>query len=116
MKLKSLSFVLIAGSMLAAFGYAVQPPIQEPDRHQSPFHQIAADDGVIAINLGGTETHQQVGLIETNRRVMSVYHVHRQTGEISLQSVRNVEWDLQLDEFNGVKPSPRDIREIIGRP
>jgi hypothetical protein len=44
---------------------------------------------------------------------MSVYHIDRQTGEIALRSVRNVAWDLQMEEFNGVSPSPREIRSLL---
>lgn len=115
MQLKTLSYVLIAGSMLAAFGYAVQPSQDDSRPFQSPLHQIAAEDGVIAVNLGGTDTHQQLGLIETKRRVISIYHVHRETGEISLQSVRNATWDLQLDEFNSSGLPPIEIRDLTNR-
>ncbi len=44
---------------------------------------------------------------------MSVYHVESATGEIALKSVRRFHWDLQMDEFNGDSPSPREIRALI---
>ena len=117
MKLKSLvAFVMIVGAGLVAVGFAghqqQEPAPVQPD---SPFHQIAADNGMIAINLGGTQDYQQVGLIDTERRVMSVYHVQRASGEVMLQSVRNCTWDLQLDEYNGLRPSPREIRDLTER-
>ena len=46
---------------------------------------------------------------------MAVYHVDRATGKITLKSVRNVRWDLLLDEFNGTNPAPREIRALVGQ-
>ena len=34
-------------------------------------------------------------------------------GELALKSVRNIQWDLQMTEFNGVAPLPRDIRAML---
>ena len=56
---------------------------------------------------------QQVTVIDPRMRVMSVYHIHRDTGEIALKSVRNITWDLQMDEFNSVNPLPREIRSLL---
>ena len=41
---------------------------------------------------------------------MAVYHVDRNSGEISPKSVRNITWDLQMIEYNSGKPLPQDIR------
>ena len=35
------------------------------------------------------------------------------TGQIELKSVRNVQWDLLIEEFNGVRPLPREIRALL---
>jgi hypothetical protein len=43
---------------------------------------------------------------------MSVYHIDG-SGEISLRSVRAFHWDLMMDDFNGVSPSPREIRALV---
>lgn len=55
----------------------------------------------------------QVTLIDAKSRVMAVYHVDRTTGQIELKSVRNVQWDLLVEEFNGVRPLPREIRALL---
>ena len=55
----------------------------------------------------------QVTLIDAKSRVMCVYHVDRTTGQIELKSVRNVHWDLLIEEFNGVRPLPREIRALL---
>jgi hypothetical protein len=51
-----------------------------------------------------------VTLIDTSQHVMAVYQVDRGTGEITLKSVRNFTWDLQMKDFNTGKPLPQDIR------
>jgi hypothetical protein len=45
--------------------------------------------------------------------VMSVYHLELSSGAITLRSVRNITWDLQLREFNGVAPLPQEIRALL---
>ena len=58
---------------------------------------------------------QTVIVIDPRRRVMGVYHVDNMTGEISLKSVRNLSWDLQMIEFNSGAPTPQDVRNGISR-
>ena len=59
------------------------------------------------------DRHGQLTLVDPKSRVVSVYHIDRQTGEIALKSVRNVHWDRQMEEYNGVRPSPREIRSLL---
>jgi hypothetical protein len=54
-----------------------------------------------------------ITLIDVKARVMCVYHVDRTTGQIELKSVRNVQHDLLMEEFNGVSPLPSDIRKLL---
>jgi hypothetical protein len=49
------------------------------------------------------------------QQVLCVYEVGRMNGNITLKSVRQLSWDLQLDEFNTTNPSPRDIRAMVER-
>ncbi len=55
----------------------------------------------------------QITLIDAKAHVISVYHIDRATGEIELKSVRKVEWDLRMEEFNGVRPLPKEIRALL---
>jgi hypothetical protein len=61
---------------------------------------------------GGSE---QLVVVDPNQRVMAVYQVDGARGELALTSVRNFRWDLQMDEFNGTSPSPREIRAMLDR-
>jgi len=59
---------------------------------------------------------QQLTVIDPVRRVVTVYHVAKDTGEISLKSARNIHWDLQLEEFNSTSPRPREIKLGLNMP
>ena len=73
----------------------------------------ATGDGLIALSADAGGGQEQITLIDPKAHVMAVYHIDRKTGEITLKSVRNVHWDLQMEEYNGVHPSPRDIRALL---
>jgi hypothetical protein len=49
---------------------------------------------------------------------IAVYHVDKISGDIELRSVRKIEWDLVLEEYNGCKssPHPAEIRSMLKRP
>lgn len=75
--------------------------------------------------FGGSElvTHFQesatgpttLTVIEPHARVVAVYHIARDSGEIKLKSVRQFGWDLRLMDFNGGSPTPNEIRSGLER-
>jgi hypothetical protein len=67
---------------------------------------------IIALSFDAGDGRQQVTVIDPRGRVMAVYHVDRATGALSLKSVRNVHWDLQIEDFNSANPTPREIRAL----
>lgn len=69
--------------------------------------------GLITLTNPASEGRQQLTVIDQQRMVISVYHLNLTTGEIELKAVRKIEWDLQMVEFNGVSPLPRDIRSML---
>ena len=75
----------------------------------------AKTDGLIAIKLEGNAETSQIALVDPKGKVISVYGIDRASGEIKLKSVRKVEWDLQLDDFNGNRPTPKEIRSNVER-
>jgi len=80
---------------------------------QSPQSQPDAQDGLIALTVPAGDGAEYVALVDPVERVMSVYEVEPKSGEIRLKSVRNVYWDLKMDEFNGTSPLPSDIRAML---
>lgn len=73
---------------------------------------LVFSDGLIALSSDTTDGRQQVTVIESKTRVMSVYHVDHKTGAIALKSVRDISADLLMDEFNTDSPLPREIRAM----
>lgn len=75
-------------------------------------------------NVGtGLITHVQeldgkllrVIVIDPAQRVMGVYEITRETGEIQPKSIRNFQADLQMLEYNSGAPSPADIQKTLER-
>ena len=56
---------------------------------------------------------QQIVLVDTSTKTMSVYTIAPDTGVISLRSVRRLDADFGLEEFNGSDPSPSKVRSIL---
>jgi hypothetical protein len=56
-----------------------------------------------------------ITVIDPHQRVMGVYFVDRATGEISLKSIRNFTWDLQMVQYNSGNPLPQDVRSGLQR-
>jgi hypothetical protein len=74
---------------------------------------VEVSSDLITITAMVGDKTQQLTVIEPRARVMSVYHVELANGAITLKSVRNIHWDLQLSEFNGTAPLPREIRALL---
>ena len=69
--------------------------------------------GLIALAMPVEEQRQQVTVIDPEKQVLSVYHIDLASGEVVLKSVRNIHWDLQMTEFNGTSPLPREVRSLL---
>ncbi len=66
---------------------------------------------VVPMTLG--DKGQMLTVVDPRQRVLSVYHIDAATGKIALKSVRKIQWDLQIDEFNNDKPLPQEIRSSL---
>ncbi len=56
---------------------------------------------------------QQIVLVDPSRLTIAVYHVEPDKGDIQLKSVRKVDADFALEEFNLGEPSPSTIRKNL---
>jgi hypothetical protein len=52
-------------------------------------------------------------VVDPKQQVMSVYHIDLPTGKIALRSVRKIQWDLQITDFNTENPLPQEIRSRL---
>lgn len=71
--------------------------------------------GLISHHLPGGTAGDHLVVIDPAARVMAVYLVQKERGEIKLASVRQIEWDLQLQSYNGEGPLPAEIRAGLER-
>ena len=84
-----------------------------PWNHPSPASTANAS---MLMNTNLLAQGNQVILIDSTRKVMAVYMVSPDSGSIQLKSVRDLQADFQLEEFNGSDPSPAKVRGILGQP
>jgi len=96
----SLLLIMAVVGMLPSVGFAQRP---------AP----ATTGGELITLTAQSDNRQQVTVIDTSKRVMSVYQIDMNDGKITLRSVRNLFWDLQMSEFNGTSPLPREIRALL---
>src|SRR4029450_5756168 len=68
--------------------------------------RAAPSSDLMALSFDAGDGRQQLTVIDPRSRVMAVYHVDRATGALTLKSVRNVYWDLQIEDFNSANPTP----------
>ncbi len=100
--------ILVVGCLTAVFASfdARRSPVQA----QQP---VRGQGGLIALDSDTEPTRHQVVVIDPKSRALSVYHIDYATGQISLKSVRNIDADLLMDEFNTDSPLPKEIRAIL---
>ncbi|MBN2579806.1 MAG: hypothetical protein JXB10_12530 [Pirellulales bacterium] len=72
-----------------------------------------AGSELIVVPFGTPEKGMMLSVIDPRQRVMGVYRLDAGTGKIALKSVRNLRWDLQLNDFNNEPPLPQEIRSLI---
>ena len=77
-----------------------------------PAAGAANGEMVVLPTIVGEKT-QLLTVVDPRLRVLGVYHIDLATGVITLKSVRNMQWDLQMADFNNEKPHPQEIRSML---
>lgn len=105
----------IAG-LIAVLAFSIHSSVGQPTANAQTLGQPPADHGVggslqivSTVLAGGT---QQIVVTDTKSSVMAVYHIEPANGKLQLRSVRNLVWDLRLEEFNGQSPLPSELRAV----
>jgi hypothetical protein len=117
MRSAAIGLVLGAVLILAMWGANVLPQASAQRPGGFPVNvpgSVPPSSELIALSFDAGGGRQHITLIDPRTHMVSVYAIDPATGEIALRSVRNVHWDLQMDEFNGTTPSPREIRSLLG--
>jgi hypothetical protein len=96
--------------------------VQHLHSQQPSLPSIAANSTNVAATSSGNiitavqslpSGYLQVVVVDSQARSMATYHVEPDTGGIVLKSVRNIEADLLLKDFNGSAPAPDEVRAVI---
>ncbi len=69
--------------------------------------------GMISHVLDVEGRSSRVIVIDPALRVMAVYEIGREKGEIKFLSSRNLSYDMQMLGFNSTDPSPEDIKKTL---
>ena len=101
----TLTWILTGASTVSPNAFA--------ERFQGSDQTGAMRDDLIAVSGAVVEGQQLIVLIDPRQRTLGSYHVDARSGQISLRSVRNIRWDLELEEFNGTEPSPEKIQALL---
>src|SRR3954468_10926010 len=106
--MRSAGLGLVIGFGIATVVLAEFPQVQA---QRTP---PAAPGDLIALPFDGGDGKQQMTIVDPKTRVVAVYQVDKATGSLALRSVRNVHWDLLMEEYNTShgSPTPRDIRAL----
>jgi predicted methyltransferase len=114
MKRMVLGTLLGLGLVTAAIAVAEQRG-EVYAQHTTPVAATPAAAGseliVVPTSLG--EKGQMLTVVDPRQRVLSVYHIDLSNGKISLKSVRNIQWDLQMAYLNNESPLPQEIRSLL---
>ncbi len=105
---------VVAGAGLRPAWAQVPDGARRPSGHeQSQPLAAGASEGVIALTVPGDAEHHGLIVVDATRQTVAVYHVHDETGQIALKSVRQIGWDLELTDFNSDSPLPGQIRSLL---
>ena len=107
----------VAVALLVAATWAVGAPGlgagNPPPGGEARGDRAVPSDDLIALATPVADGRQQLTIVDPKNRVLGVYSIDAATGVITLKSVRNIHYDLLMDEFNGAAPTPREIRTLL---
>jgi len=121
MKRKVLGTLVCVGLGLAAVGmvgqhgeaFAQRTTAAIPAAPAMSAPGAVAGSELIVVPTSVGDKSQVLTVIDPRQKVLSVYHIDLMTGKITLRSVRNISWDLQIRDMNTEKPLPQEIQSLL---
>ncbi len=105
--------ILLGLVLVAAVSVAQQRGDVLGQRTTSTVSGPVAGSELIVVPTSLGEKGQMLTVVDPRQRVISVYHIDVNTGKITLKSVRNIRWDLQVPDFNNANPTPKEIQSWL---
>jgi hypothetical protein len=115
MKRAILGTLVGVGLVMAAAAVA-EPRGEFPAQRAAPAASVPmamAGSELIVVPAALGDKVQTLTVVDPRQRVLSVYHIDMATGKIALKSVRNIQWDLQINDLNNENPLPQEIRSLL---
>ena len=112
MKKAGLGLLIGVGLMVAALGGFGQRSDVFAQRPQ-PIMAPEAGGDLLVLPVTSSDKGQLLAVVEPRQHVMSVYRIDPTTGKIALKSVRNLHWDLQMNDWNNEAPLPQEIQSML---
>lgn len=106
---------IVLGAGLTAFafvGWQTQP-VAHGQTTQDVVNRNADNTVVMTVPTG--EAGQRVIVFDKNTYTLAVYDVDTLGGRIALRSVRQVQWDMGLEDFNSLPPKPAEVRAMMAK-
>ncbi len=97
--------VAVAEQRGEVFAQRAAPPVSAPT--------VASGSELIVVPSSLGDKAQVLTVVDPRQRVLSVYAIDLATGKITLKSVRNIQWDLQMMYLNNETPLPQEIRSLL---
>lgn len=113
MKRVVLGALLSVGLVMAAVAVAEQRGDGLVQRVAPAVPAPATGSELIVVPASLGDKVQTLTVVDPRQRVLSVYHIEMATGKITLKSVRNIQWDLQMTYLNNETPLPQEIRSLM---
>lgn len=110
--MKALAVGALLGAGLVLVCLSDQPEQALANGPSAQYGEAAHSSDLVTFSAPLPDGRQQLTVIDSRQRVMAIYHVDT-AGEVALRCVRNFHWDLQMNEFNGVSPLPREIQSVL---
>jgi hypothetical protein len=82
-------------------------------RPAAPTPKAEASSEMIVVPTSLGDKSLMLTVVDPKQQVISVYHIDLPTGKIALKSVRKIQWDLQIMDFNTENPLPQEIRSKL---
>ena len=110
--MRTAGYCVVTALAVGAVALAVEFPQAQAQRVTA--ERTPPADQLIALPFEAADGKQQVTIVDPRTRVIAVYQVDKVNGSLALRSVRNVHWDLLMEEFNTShgSPTPREIRAL----
>ena len=111
--MKTLMLGALAGVFVVAVGLIAFVDDTEAQINAAAVQQpVGYNSGLIALSETVDQSYQQVTVIDPRSQTMCVYHIELSSGQIALRSVRKIQWDLRMTDFNGSKPLASEVKAL----